>query len=439
MAFPISVSGSAIKQVRSLTIGTLVAQLLMLASSPWIARLYSPEEFATYGLFASFVLVGSIIITAGYDAAIPLPKEDGDARALLRSVLQLCLIWTLVGTLCIASIHERFHPVWVGLPLAIGLHGAMQVWTQWTLRTEQINTQAWSKVAMSAVLVSTQLVGGRVGLGSIGLIIGYILGRVVSIGIQRDSLLQDGAKDSFERGKHTLSWHKMSLGLQNQRRVLKEYIQQPMFVMPSSLLSMAAKEVPVFLVAAWFSQELLGQYSFAYRILAAPATLLAMSLGAIFTQRAAKRVQEQQILGVWVQKLWGSLAGAATLPFLMIGLFGKPLFIWVFGEPWAVAGELSQWLSLMLFLQFITLPTSRILMVIGAAKWQPISSGVDLFVRVLALWFGYTQGGVFAEPGFLGAIQTMVIAQALVQIGNLILIWSITKAYDRNVKHNGKQ
>jgi O-antigen/teichoic acid export membrane protein len=429
MALPFSVSSSAIKQVRSLTIGTFVAQLLVLASSPWISRLYSPEEFATYGLFASFVLVGSIIMTAGYDSAIPLPKEDGDARALLRSVLQLCLIWTIVGTLLMTSIHERFHPVWIGLPLAIGLHGAMQAWTQWTLRTEKIKTQAWSKVAMSAVLVSTQLVGGRGGLGSFGLIIGYILGRVTSIGIQRNSLLQDGEKDTY-------SWHRLYLGLQNQRRVIKEYIQQPLFVMPSSLLSMAAKEVPIFLVAAWFSQELLGQYSFAYRILAAPATLLAMSLGAIFTQRAAKRVQDQQVLGVWVQKLWGSLAGAASLPFLMIGLFGKPLFIWVFGEPWAVAGELSQWLSLMLFLQFITLPTSRVLMVIGAAKWQPISSGVDLFVRVLALWFGYTQGGVFADPGFLGAIQTMVITQALVQIGNLCLIWSLTKAYDRNVKQN---
>ena len=73
-------------------------------------------------------------------------------------------------------------------------------------------------------------------------------------------------------------------------------------------------------------------------------------------------------------------------------------------------------------------------MVIGAAKWQPIASGADLMVRVLALWIGYTQGGIFGNPGFLGAIQTMVIAQAFVQFGTLILIWVQVNQYDETTQ-----
>lgn len=427
MAFSFSASNSALKQVRSLTLGTFVAQLLVLVSSPFISRLYTPEEFAIYGLFASVVLVGSILITGGYDAAIPLPKKDDVAVSLLRSVLIMALGWAVLGTIIIASVGNELNQVWLWLPLALGLHAAMQGWTQWTLRTEQIHRQAWSKVAMSGTLVGTQLLAGRGGFGAFGLIGGYILGRVMSISIQKTSLLDHESGNTF-------SLQSMNLSIQAQWSALKEYVQQPLFVMPSSLLSMGAKEIPIFLIAAWFSQELLGQYSFAYRILAAPATLLAMSLGAIFTQRAAKRVQQQLSLGPWIRRLWLGLAASALIPFTIIGLFGQPLFVWAFGEPWAMAGELSQWLALMLFLQFVTLPTSRILMVIGAAKWQPLASGLDMFVRVLALWFGYTQGGLFAGAGLLGAIQTMVIAQAVVQIGILFLIWVQTRIYDDRVK-----
>jgi hypothetical protein len=63
-----------------------------------------------------------------------------------------------------------------------------------------------------------------------------------------------------------------------------------------------------------------------------------------------------------------------------------------------------------------------------------LASGLDMFVRVLGLWFGYTQGGLFAGAGFLGAIQTMVMAQAVVQIGILFLIWVQTRIYDDRVK-----
>ena len=413
--------------MRSLTIGTFVAQFIVLASSPWISRIYTPEEFATYGLFASIVLVGSILITGGYEAAIPLPKEDSVATSLLRSVLLLCLVFAVTGTVIVASLRELVDPIWILLPLAMSLHGAMQGWTQWTLRVEHIQRQAWSKVAMSAALVSTQVLSGRAGFGSYGLIGGYILGRVASIALQQNSV-------KLEHSLQFLSVGSFISGVHSQWHALREYRQQPLFVMPSSLLSMGAKEVPVFLIAAWFSQESLGQYSFAYRILAAPATLLALSLGAIFTQRAAKRVIESKPLKNWIQRLWFGLAAGACLPFIGIGLFGQSIFVWVFGEPWAIAGQLSQWLSIMLFLQFVSLPTSRVLMVIGAAKWQPIASGADLMVRVLALWIGYTQGGIFGIPGFLGAVQTMVIAQAFVQIGTLILIWVQVNHYDETTQ-----
>jgi O-antigen/teichoic acid export membrane protein len=426
MAFSFPAPSAAFKQVRSLTTGTFVAQLIVLASSPWIARIYTPEEFATYGLFASLVLVGSILITGGYEAAIPLPKEDSIATSLLRSVLLFCLVFAVTGTIIVASLRELIDPIWGLLPLAMSLHGAMQGWTQWTLRVEHIHRQAWSKVSMSAALVSTQVLSGRAGFGSYGLIGGYILGRVASIAIQQNSVKLEPSQRSFSVGSLISGFH-------TQWHALREYRQQPLFVMPSSLLSMGAKEVPVFLIAAWFSQESLGQYSFAYRILAAPATLLALSLGAIFTQRAAKRVMESKPLKNWVQRLWVGLAAGACLPFIGIGFFGESIFVWVFGEQWAIAGRLSQWLSIMLFLQFVSLPTSRVLMVIGAAKWQPIASGADLMVRMLALWVGYTQGGVFGNPGFLGAIQTMVIAQAFVQFGTMILIWVQVNQYDETI------
>ncbi len=59
--------------------GTSVAQLLVIAASPILTRLYSPEDF---GALAAFTAVSGIliIVAAGrYDMAIMLPDEDDEA------------------------------------------------------------------------------------------------------------------------------------------------------------------------------------------------------------------------------------------------------------------------------------------------------------------------------------------------------------------------
>ena len=59
--------------VASLTTGTVIGQLLLLAASPVVTRLYSAEDFGVFGVFVSLVSILSVVSSLRYQIAIPIP------------------------------------------------------------------------------------------------------------------------------------------------------------------------------------------------------------------------------------------------------------------------------------------------------------------------------------------------------------------------------
>ena len=64
--------------------GTAMAQLITMAFSPVITRLYGPEAFGVLGTFVAFTHILSPLAGLTYPAAIVLPKEDSEAECLVR-------------------------------------------------------------------------------------------------------------------------------------------------------------------------------------------------------------------------------------------------------------------------------------------------------------------------------------------------------------------
>jgi O-antigen/teichoic acid export membrane protein len=66
-----------------LATGTALSQLITLAFSPLIARLYGPSAFGALSVFTSTVTVIGGCSTLAYAYAIALPKGTGTAYQLL--------------------------------------------------------------------------------------------------------------------------------------------------------------------------------------------------------------------------------------------------------------------------------------------------------------------------------------------------------------------
>jgi len=66
-----------------LSSSTLLAQVLLIISSPLLTRLYSPEDFGVFAFFIGIIGVLSTITNLRYEQAIIIPKKDSLANQLV--------------------------------------------------------------------------------------------------------------------------------------------------------------------------------------------------------------------------------------------------------------------------------------------------------------------------------------------------------------------
>jgi len=87
--------GSAMRHVSILAGGTTIAQGLNVAIMPVLSRIYSPSDFGVMAVFVSVTAILTELSGFRYHLAIPLPKQERYAKALivLSSLLQDCFSW----------------------------------------------------------------------------------------------------------------------------------------------------------------------------------------------------------------------------------------------------------------------------------------------------------------------------------------------------------
>jgi hypothetical protein len=69
------------RHVLTLVTGTGLAQIIPLAITPILARIYSPEQFGVFALFIAVASSLSVVATGRYELAIMLPRKDVDAAS----------------------------------------------------------------------------------------------------------------------------------------------------------------------------------------------------------------------------------------------------------------------------------------------------------------------------------------------------------------------
>ena len=77
--------------------GTVIAQIVTIAFSPIITRLYGPEAFGILGVFLSVVTILSTVSSLCYVHAVVLPKEDADGLRILYLSLKIAAIISLIS------------------------------------------------------------------------------------------------------------------------------------------------------------------------------------------------------------------------------------------------------------------------------------------------------------------------------------------------------
>ena len=386
-------SSSFAGNVLKLVTGSLFAQGLGVLVAPVITRLFAPEAFGVAALFVSITGIIGVVACLRYELAIMLPKTDEEAVNLLGLSLFFVLIITGISALIIffagdvianlLNSPELRKYLWL-VPPVVFINGTFLALNYWNSRTKHFGRLSIARVVSSVVAQGTKLGAGFAGFVSSGVLIGTAaLGQIVSTVVLGRQIW----RNDWRLFKASIRWKKMIAELKRHKRF-------PIYSTWSAFLNTASQQLPVLILAFYFSPKIVGFYALGRMVLSMPMSLVGRAVAQVFFQKASEAHNRTGDLSEVVEEVFKRLVSLGIFPILLLTLIGKDVFIVAFGTRWAEAGVYMQILIPFIFLQFISSPLSTIFAVLERQGSYMIFDAVLFGTRLVALIGGGMTGDI---------------------------------------------
>jgi len=386
-----------LRAVLTLLAGGALAQALPLLLGPWLTRLYRPDEFGVYHLFAAVAANAAVVACARYEFALPLASDEAEADALRRLCLRLLVVVTglsTLGALGWAVWAQVAWPLW--LPAAVGGSGLVSLATLNATRAQRFRGLAVARLLQYGGAALGQTLAGLLHAGVAGLIaapIAATLAATAAVGWPGPGRAA-ASPGMFPGGTPAApGW----------RAVARRHRSFPLLNTPHAFLGALQDTLAVALIAGSLGPAAAGAWGLALRYLKAPATLVggAVSqalyprLAALGAAHAGSGAAGCTPAGRRLVLRTMALLGLLAAP-LVAGLWwlAPALFGWAFGPGWGDAGELARALALYIGLHFIASPLGVVTMAWQAQAWALKLALVGQVVFVAALAGGLAWGGL---------------------------------------------
>ncbi|MFT5338218.1 MAG: O-antigen/teichoic acid export membrane protein [Luteibaculaceae bacterium] len=379
-------SNDLVRNALKLLTGNTLALIIPFLLSPIISRLYTPEAFGSFEIFAKVLAFFAVVSTLRYELAIVIAKTDAEALVLAKKALKLAGLFAVLiailqpffgQQLSLILDNPMTEDLWPWLSVAIALSALFSVSYQILVRLEKFGVLASQKILS---LISNQ--GTRIGLGWFGsyplfLTLGHLLGLLSPVIF------------SFKKWRPFFS-QKNSSSQQEAKVILRSFADFPKNNMPHALVDEGEKLLLLALVAYYFGALELGLFAFTLRYLRVPVQVLGTSIGQVLFPRFSKKINRGESLASEVVKSVLLLCAIGIIPFGLLFFFGEVMFGVFLGESWSKAGLYAEAMSLWLFSNFIISPISFLPSVFRVQKTffliSIVCSGVIL--GCIVLWGG---------------------------------------------------
>lgn len=375
-----------LRAILTLLAGGALAQALPLLLGPLLTRLYSPQDYGAFHLFAAVATNLAVVACARYEFALPLAREDDEAAALRRLCLRILAgvtALTALGSLGWAWWTQAGWALW--LAPAVGVGGALSLVTMWATRAERFQALAIARVLQYGGAALAQVLAGWLHGGVAGLVIAPIAAQALAALLLHSAAGTSPAKPTGSVPAETLSL----------RALAQRYREFPLLNTPHAFLGALQDTVSVALIAATLGPAAAGFWGLALRYLKAPATLVGSAVSQVlYPQLADQGLAPTVAARAAVRRVMAVLgAGAIVLTLLLITL-GPWAFAQLFGPDWREAGELARTLAPYIGAHFVAAPLAVVTMAWRAQAWALRLAlwGQAAFVGALAL--GLHLGGL---------------------------------------------
>ena len=346
--------------------GTAIAQAILLAVTPVLTRLFSPEAFGELVMYQAILTFGLVGSALRYEYAILLPDDTKVATDLVliglfvsAMISALLLIVAAVVNWQSVDIAPGFSSVLIYVPIALLLGGWAQTLNFLALREKNFRVTANAKIARSISLSVISLTGGSIRASGSTLMLADVFGKLVAL-----VLLWNQLSDKVIRHLKDMKWSQLLA-------TAGRYKLFPKVSLPSSMINTAAFSLTPLMMAANFGLVVAGLYALVDRVLGAPSALIGTAVGQVYMTELAeyKRTSPHKASNLFL-KVTMTQAKLAIIPVVIISIVAPDLFSLVFGEAWRESGAYVRPLALLYFLSFVFTPIGATLTVLEHQKRQ---------------------------------------------------------------------
>lgn len=355
-------------------VGTAVGQGAVLLATPFLARMYPPEEFGLLALLLTISNVATAVACLRYDIVLP-SAPDRDIRGLivlcLGAGLGLAILTSLAITLLseVPTLSETLKPlaeIWPVVALCIVLAGAFQAAGALLLRLGAYRSVGLLRASQGLAFSA---------LGAVP-VIGLMWAHALSFFGGAGALMR-----LPRRGPDDAGW----------MEVASRYKSLPALSLPGALLDVIGYSLCIWTIVSVYGQAAGGELSQVQRLVGAPLMLISISLGQILLRQTAELMHDRPALRQLLLRLLGVLAAMSVLAAAVLFLAGKPVIDLVLGERWSISREFIMAASIAVFVRACVSPLSSVLITYRrfglGLLWQGLyfASALLLFPRVAAV------------------------------------------------------
>lgn len=366
---------SLVRKVLAVGGGGAFGQLIVFLASPVLTRLYSPEDFGLYALYASIVLFAGNVACLRFDVAVPVPRSTATATVLAQlgvvSLIAIAILAALaasVGSVMgAAGAAPGISPAFAAATVFLGVvgYGGYQLLNMWAVRHRLYGQIARTRITRAVIQVAIQVVAGVARVAPAGLLMGHALGHLFGL---------------RAIGSHMLGrWRSLGLAVTRLTWTARRYRHYPLLSAPAALLQSASLQVPAVLLMAFYGPAVAGIFAVAQRVVTAPMSMLGSALGMVFMGETLglARSSPAELRRVLLRSV-SATATVGAVPILLLAIGGPSLFALALGDEWRASGSFVRSMAVMYLAQFAIYPASQTLHVLERPGLQLMSDALRL-------------------------------------------------------------
>jgi len=404
--------------------GNVFNQLILLFTYPIISRLFLPTDFGTFEQVHAIFVFLVILTSLRYESAIIIAKSDQEAKHLLILCLGLVVLLTLLVWLGIGVGGKYFADLLSNpqltkflyfLPIFLLFAGGQQVFYNWEIRRKRFSQANLSNIFKSSSNSVFRVATGFVQLSTVGLFIARGISYFLSFWV----LLKK-------------EWNTLTSIFSNQtitaRRLVtaaKTYKEFPLYMSWGVVFNRLSITIIPLVISFLYGVKFLGYYAIANQALNIPIAVVRNAIRTVYLQRASERINSGKDLYNDLIRISLVLLSLGILPLILIVLYGSPIFTFILGERWLMAGKIASVISPWIYITIVATPCSAVIPVVGLQRYYAVFQFIILCTRVLVLYIGAT---FFSDP--LDVIKLLVIQGIVVNIFNFGYV--LIKTYQKD-------